>query len=228
MASCEPDTKSTLFGQSIEPTGAESELLEWGTGEEAAGEPQAEGEAPSEGEEHSGDDPHVWLDMTRAATGATLIGEQLTAATGNAAYTECGTQVADDITATNAEVVALLDTVPADQRVLVTDHDAFGYFSTAYGYEVVGVVIPGGSTLGEPSSAELSALAATIQAEGVPAIFANTANTTQLTEALAGEAGNVQVVPLYVGSIGDPGTQAATYQGMMRVNAERIASALKG
>ena len=42
------------------------------------------------------------------------------------------------------------------------------------------------------------------------------------------QAGNVQVVPLYVGSIGDPGTTAATYQGMMRVNAERIASALKG
>ena len=199
-----------------------------GAAEEAPGEPEAEGEAHSEGDEHSGDDPHVWLDMTRAATGATLIGEQLTAATGNAAFTECGTQVADDITATNAEVVALLDSVPADQRVLVTDHDAFGYFSKAYGYEVVGVVIPGGSTLGEPSSAELSALAATIQAEGVPAIFANTSNPSQLTDALAGEAGNVQVVPLYVGSIGDPGTPAASYQGMMRVNAERISSALKG
>lgn len=195
----------------------------------------AEGEATegaedthSEGEAHSGDDPHVWLDMTRAAAGASLIGEQLATATGNSAFAECGTEVADDITATNAEVTALLESVPADQRVLVTDHDAFGYFSKAYGYEVVGVVIPGGSTLGEPSSNELAALAATIQAEGVPAIFANTASTTELSEALAAEAGNVQVVPLYVGSIGDAGTPAATYQGMMRVNAERISSALKG
>lgn len=196
--------------------------------DEAAAETPESAETQGEGEAHSGDDPHVWLDMTRAATGATLIGEQLTAATGNAAFTECGAEVAEDITATNAEVSALLDTVPAGSRVLVTDHDAFGYFSKAYGYEVVGVVIPGGSTLGEPSSTELAALAATIQAEGVPAIFANTANPTALTDALAAEAGNVQVVPLYVGSVGDPGTPAATYQGMMRVNAERISAALKG
>ena len=194
-----------------------------------AGEAHSDEESAGATEEtHSGDDPHVWLDMSRAATGATLIGEQLASATGNSKFAECGVEVADDITATNAEVTALLETVPADQRVLVTDHDAFGYFSKAYGYEVVGVVIPGGSTLGEPSSTELAALAATIQAEGVPAIFANTATGTKLTEALAAEAGNVEVVPLYVGSVGEAGTPAATYQGMMRVNAERISTALKG
>lgn len=214
------DEETATTGEAATPA-AETPAAESPAGEAAEG-------AAAEEEDHSGDDPHVWLDMTRAATGATLIGEQLATATGNTKFAECGTQVADDITATNTEVAALLESVPADQRVLITDHDAFGYFSKAYGYEVVGVVIPGGSTLGEPSSTELAALAATIQAEGVPAIFANTATSTKLTDALASEAGNVEVVPLYVGSVGEPGTPAATYQGMMRVNAERISTALKG
>lgn len=198
-------------------------------GEPTASESKAEGEAHAEGEEaHGSDDPHVWLDMSRAATGATLIGQQLATQTGNDAFATCGEEVAEDIAATNAEVTALLESVPADRRVMVTDHEAFGYFSKAYGYEVVGVVIPGGSTLGEPSSTDLAQLAATIQAEGVPVIFSNTSSPSTLVDALAGEAGNVAVVPLYEGSVGEPGSPAATYQGMMRVNAERIANALKG
>ena len=195
--------------------------------EEEAGHSEEPG-APSESGDTHSEDPHVWLDMTRVATGADLIGAELARQTGNNTYATCGTQVAADITATNSEVTAILDTVPAAERVLVTDHDAFGYFSQAYGYRVAGVVIPGGSTLAQPSSAELSALAATMKAEGVSTIFANTANPTALTDALASEVGNVAVVPLYVGSLGAPDSDAATYQTMMLANARLIAAGLSG
>lgn len=195
--------------------------------EEEAGHSSAPG-APSESGDTHSEDPHVWLDMTRVATGADLIGQELARQTGNNTYATCGTQVAEDITATNGEVTAILDTVPAAERVLVTDHDAFGYFSQAYGYRVAGVVIPGGSTLAQPSSAELSALASTMKTEGVSTIFANTANPTALTEALASEVGNVTVVPLYVGSIGAPDSDAGTYQTMMLANARLIAAGLSG
>lgn len=212
-------------------TGADTHSEEDGTHSEEGGkaedEEHSDEEGHSEGDSHSGDDPHVWLDMSRAATGAELIGQQLANATGNNAFATCGEQTAADIANTNEEVTALLDGVPADRRVLVTDHDAFEYFATAYGYEIAGVVIPGGSTLGDASSTELATLAATIESEGVPAIFANTSNPTTLTDALAGEVGNVKVVPLYVGSLGEPGTPAATYQGMMLSNAKSISEALK-
>ena len=66
----------------------------------------------------------------------------------------------------NDEVAATLANVPADERILVTDHDALGYLAAAYGYTVAGTVIPGGSTLAEPSSAELAALAATVRRPG--------------------------------------------------------------
>ena len=121
----------------------------------------------------------------------------------------------------------ILAAVPTDRRVLVTDHDALGYFADAYDFEVAGVVIPGGSTLAEPSSAELADLVQTIDAEGVSAVFSNTANSTALVDAVATEAGTqVEVVELFIGSLGSPGSGADTYAGMVTTNAQLIADAL--
>lgn len=181
-----------------------------------------------EGDTHSGDDPHVWLDAARGAQAARLIGDELAGVTGNEEYKECGEQVGDDLAKTDAEVRDLLAKVPPDKRILVTDHDAFGYFAEAYGFDVAGVVVPGGSTLGEPSSAEVADLLAVIEDTGVPAIFANTANPEALVDTLASEGGDVEVVDLFVGSLGEPGTEAGDYQGMVLTNAQRISAALGG
>ena len=64
--------------------------------------------------------------------------------------------------------------VPAADRRLVTNHEVFGYFADRYGFEVIGTIIPSGTTLAEPSSADLSALVDIIDETGVPAIFADT------------------------------------------------------
>jgi zinc/manganese transport system substrate-binding protein len=177
---------------------------------------------------HPSLDPHVWHDVTRAAKAAGLIGAELTKATGNPDYAECGTLLQGDLMTVNDEVAATLAKVPQDRRILVTDHDALGYLAAAYGYTVAGTVIPGGSTLAEPSSAELAALATTVKEAGVPAIFANTANPKALVDALASEVGGIKVVSLYVDSLGEPGSGADTYQGMVRTNAQRISDALAG
>jgi zinc/manganese transport system substrate-binding protein len=190
--------------------------------------------SPSPGEDadaadtHSGDDPHVWLDVARAARAATIIGAELTQVTGSPTFTDCGASVGDELTQLDQDVAATLARVEPEKRILVTDHDALEYFAAAYGYEVAGTVVPGGSTLAEPSSAELAALAATVQAAGVPAIFANVANPQALVDALAAEAGDVEVVELYIGSLGPAGSGADTYQTMMTTNAQRISDALAG
>lgn len=175
---------------------------------------------------HGDEDPHFWFDMNRMATAAEIIGDELAVGNGDA-YAECGQQVADEIRSAEADVRELLEGVPVEQRVLVTDHDALGYLSDTYGYEIAGTVIPAGTTLAEPSSADLADLVATMQSEGVRAIFTNTADPTALSEAVAEEVGGyVQVVPLYVGSLGGPGSGAEDYISMMRTNAERISAAL--
>ena len=117
--------------------------------------------------------------------------------------------------------------IPPERRKLVTNHDALGYFADRYDYEVVATVIPGGSTLGEPSAADLSALVELIAEEGIPAIFAETTAPAALAEAVAAELGEgVEVRTLYTGSLGAPGSGADTYVGMMRTNAATIADAL--
>lgn len=195
-----------------------------------AGSHSEEGHSDEEGhDDHGSLDPHFWFDMNRMATAAELIGAELAKTTGDEAYTACAQATATQIRAAEGEVRALLESVPADQRILVTDHEALGYLADVYGYEVAGTVIPAGTTLAEPSSADLAALVATIKAEGITAIFSNTSSPTALAEAVAAESGtNIKVIPLYVESLGEPGSPAATYIDMMRTNAQLIAEGLQG
>ena len=182
-----------------------------------------------EGHEHGSLDPHFWFDMNRMALASELIGAELAESTGDGAYATCATTTAANIRTAEAGVRTALESVPADQRILVTDHEALGYLADTYGYEIAGTVIPSGTTLAEPSSADLAALVATIKAEGVTAIFANVAQTTGLAEAVAAETGTpIKIIPLYVESLGAPDSPAATYLQMMQTNADLIASGLKG
>jgi len=179
-------------------------------------------------EEHGDEDPHFWFDMNRMAMAAEIIGDEIATDNGQQ-YAECGREVADEIRAAEADVRALLESVPTDQRILVTDHNSLGYLAEAYGYEIAGTVIPAGTTLAEPSSAELADLVQVMKDEGVRVIFANTADPTALSDAVASEVGgDVQVVELYVGSLGEPGSDGEDYLSMMRTNATLISNALNG
>ena len=126
----------------------------------------------------------------------------------------------------DAEVEAQLADIPTERRVLVTNHEVFGYFADRYGFEVLGVVIPGGSTLAETSAADLDELAHEIEEHQVPAIFADASAPTRLADALAAEGAEVEVVELYSESLGEAGLPCAIYIGIIRTNAERIAAAL--
>lgn len=180
-----------------------------------------------EGHDHGSEDPHFWLDPDRMAKAATLVGDKLAASTGNDKYRSCAAEVATNIKGLGDEMTKTMSSIPHDKRVLITDHDAFGYFAQKFDFEVVGVVVPGGSTQAEPSSADVAALVDTIKDHQVHAIFSNTATNPKLVEQVAKEVGaDVHVVPLYVGSVGKD--DASTYTGMMRANAKAIADALKG
>ena len=176
---------------------------------------------------HGDFDPHFWFDMERMALVAELVGSELATATGVSDYEDCGVSVATEIRSAEADVIAALQAVPEESRILVTDHDAFGYFADRYDFHVAGVVIPGGSTLADPSSRELAELVEVIERENVPAIFANTATSSDVVTSLAAEIGrDIHVVALFVGSLGGPGSGAEDYTSMMVLNASLIADAL--
>ncbi|MBN2113142.1 MAG: zinc ABC transporter substrate-binding protein [Acidimicrobiia bacterium] len=195
---------------------------------------EEEGEAAQEEEgeeahEHDTLDPHIWTDPARMAEVATGLGEALAAADPScgADHREAAAAYRQRLEALDAEIEGILAAVPPEDRKLVTSHHAFGYFADRYGFEMIGAIIPGGSTLAEPSPADLAALVEILRREGVRAVFAETTQPADLAEALAAElSGEVAVVSLYTGSLGEAGSGADTYIGMQRVNAQRIAGAL--
>lgn len=172
-------------------------------------------------------DPHVWMDPLRMAVAAGLVAERMMALDREAGWTERAADYARELENVDREITDLLAVVPVERRKLVTNHDALRYFADRYGFEVIGTVIPGGSPLADPSSQDLAALVETMLRENARAIFAETTEPTDLADAVAAEIGSsVQVVELFTGSLGEPGSGADTLAGMLRTNARRIAAAL--
>ena len=188
-----------------------------------------EGHDDHEGHDHSGDDPHFFTDPARMAIAVDGIGDFLAAElTGiDAAALEASVDAyVAELETLDAEVEGLVGAIAEDSRVLVTNHEVFGYFADRYDFEVLGTVIPSGSTADGASAGELAELAEVIEAEGVPAIFTDAASPDALAATLADEVGDVAIVELYTESLGDAGSDGATYIDMVRTNAERIAAAL--
>ena len=181
------------------------------------------------GHEEGGADPHFFTDPVRMADAVEGITAFL-ASTVDGLDAEALQANADayvaELVALDAEVTETLSGLSDEQRVLITNHEVFGYFAEQYDFEVVGTVIPSGSTLDGASGGDLAELAEEIEHEGVAAIFSDVSASDQLISALAGEVGDVDVVELYTESLGEEGSEGATYIGMVRTNANRISAAL--
>ncbi|MEE9178951.1 MAG: metal ABC transporter substrate-binding protein [Acidimicrobiia bacterium] len=175
----------------------------------------------------SGFDPHVWLDPGRMAEAARVVAEEMARVDASIDWSSRAAAYAIELDITHREIESILQAVPQDSKKLVANHDSLGYFAAIYGFEVVGTVIPGGSTLGSPSSSELAKLVGVIEEEGIRAILAETTEASVVAASVAAEVSHqVEVVDLYTGSLGEPGSGADTLIGMLLANAEMIARAL--
>jgi zinc/manganese transport system substrate-binding protein len=176
-----------------------------------------------------GGDPHLWTDPARMATAVEALGERLAALDGidADAVRARAAEYVTELEALDAEMEATLASVPADRRVLVTNHEVLAYFADRFDFDVLGAVIPSTTTGAQASAADLEELAALIGETGVPAIFAETTGSADLADVLADEVGGVEVVELFTESLGDEGSGAETYIDMMRTNASLVAGALR-
>jgi zinc/manganese transport system substrate-binding protein len=183
---------------------------------------------PIEFATHEGDlDPHVWFDPERMALAAHLIADWLAGIDDSVDWEARAVDYEAELLEADEGTAATFEAIAPEDRKLVTNHESLGYLANRYGFEVIAVVIPGGSSLGEPSSAELAALVAEIEDEGVDVIFAETTQPTRLAEAVAAEVGDdVDVVEIYTESLGDPGSGADTLIGMLTTDAGLIGDAL--
>ena len=182
----------------------------------------------SDDPEHVEGDPHVWFDPTRVSAALPALRDALVTRAGLDAgrVDACLDDYQAAIAATDAEVAGLLDTLPADRRKLVTNHEALGYFAEHYGFEVLGAVIPSPSTLAEANAADLEALVRLIEEADVPAVFAEAQHSSVEAEALATAVGDVEVVTLFTDSLGPSESGADTYLGLLSTDARLIVDAL--
>jgi ABC-type Zn uptake system ZnuABC Zn-binding protein ZnuA len=181
-----------------------------------------------EAHEHESCDPHVWTDPKNVMIWAENIAEAFASA--DPAHTETyhanATAYIEQLAALDNEITEILSTIPEERRILVTNHEFFGYFAHAYGFEVVGTIIPGGSTLTEPDPQQIASLVTLVRAEGVPAIFAEISANSRLAEVIASETGINVVTTLYSDSLSAADGPASTYIDYLRYNARVIAEAL--
>ena len=178
-------------------------------------------------------DPHIWFDVRLwirccAAVRDTL--RELDPASA-ATYDANAAAYTAELEALDAWIRERAATIPAERRVLITAHDAFGYFGQSYGFEVRG--IQGASTAAEAGARDVQRLADLIADRRIPAIFVESSvprrTVEALREAVQSRGFDVRIGgQLYSDAMGDAGTVEGTYLGMVRANVTLITTALSG
>ena len=189
---------------------------------------EEEDQAEEEGEhDEYGADPHTWLDPNNVIQWTENIEAALSALDPNRAeaYRANGAAYRAELATLDREIRDDVSRIPPENRTLVTDHDELAYFADEYGFTVVGTVIPGASSLAEPSAAQLADLLDRVKAQRVPALFVSSVVNPSLMEVFAADAG-IRVATLYAHSLTAPDGPAPSYLELMRYNAETIAAAL--
>ena len=180
-----------------------------------------------EDHDHGEFDAHVWMDPTLVAVWAAEIAEALAEIDPEhgADYARRADTFVGELDGLDAWIRDQVATVPHDRRILVTDHEVFGYFADRYGFTVLDAIIPGFSTVSEPSARHLADLREAISEHAIPAIFVGTTVNPQVARVVADDLG-IEVVAVYTGSLSEPDGPAASYLEFMRTNVERIVAAL--
>lgn len=205
-------------------------LGEEGVCEEANAEATEEVHEEGHDDEHAhGEcDPHYWENPQNAMLMADNIAAIFAEADpANAEIYRANAETYKaELAALDAEIETILSVIPAERRVIITNHDFLAYFAARYDFEILATVIPSVTTLAEPSPQEISALSERIRSEGINVIFAELGDSNRLAEVVAAEVGGeLQILSLYSGALSRDDT-ANTYIAYMRSNAQTIASAL--
>jgi zinc/manganese transport system substrate-binding protein len=175
-------------------------------------------------------DPHAWHDVTYSMGMVNIIRDTLAAQdpAHAATYQSNAAAYLKQLQDLDGYIQQQSNSLPAERRKLVTNHDALGYFARRYGFQVIGDVLGSVSTeASQPSAAEIAKLIDEIKSANVPAIFTENIENSAVINQVAQEAGVKVGPPLYTDALGKPGTTGDSYLKMMRYNIDTIVAALK-
>jgi manganese/zinc/iron transport system substrate-binding protein len=178
-------------------------------------------------------DPHVWFDVTLWMKAVEQVRETLVEVdpTSSSTYEANAEAFLTELEELHQYVLEQANTVPAEQRILITAHDAFNYFGRAYGFDVRG--LQGISTEAQAGTGDVQALADFIVEKQIPAIFVESSvpqrNVEAVQAAVQAQGFEVKIGgSLFSDAMGSEGTPEGTYIGMVRHNIDTIVSALLG
>lgn len=176
-------------------------------------------------------DPHVWNDPDLWARAIELMRDKLIELDPDNAdtYSANAESYLQDVADAHTYARDMMAVIPAENRVLITAHDAFGYLGRSYDFDVIG--LQGISTESEASAADVSNLADLIVERQIPAIFIESSVSPKTIEAVQAavkaQEFDVQIGgSLFSDALGEEGSGADTYIGMIRSNADTLAAAL--
>lgn len=185
-------------------------------------------EHEEEAHSHGPMDPHVWLDPHNVITWTFTIEGALSQLDPDRAevFRRNAEAYRAELRALDEWIRSQVALIPPDRRLLVTEHQVFGYFAHRYGFEQAGVIMPGVTTAAQPSAQEIARLEETIRSKGIRAIFVSSTVDPALARRIAEDTG-ARLVRLYVDSLSEPGGEADSYVKMMRYNVQAIVEALR-
>lgn len=174
-------------------------------------------------------DPHFWFDPLLVIRYTENIRDGLMAAdpAGSEIYRQNADAYIQLLRELDGWIVSEVAQIPPARRLLVTDHETFGYFAERYGFTISGVIVPSYSSGAAPSAQQLAGLVEKIRASASPAVFLEAGSSPQLAEQLASQTGIAVISDLYTHSASAADGPAPTYLTMMRYNVSRIVAALK-
>lgn len=182
---------------------------------------------PPRTEAQHGIDPHMWLDPLLVVSYVENIRAALINLDphGEAVYQDNAKRYITELQNLDAWITEQVHQIPTEKRLLVTNHESFGYFADHYGFKVVGTVVESFSSDASPSAQQLAALIDQIKAGDAPAIFLDASDNNTFARQIADETGVKVITDLHLESLTTV-TPAATYMDMMKHNVSEIVKAL--
>ena len=180
------------------------------------------------GESHGEIDPHAWQSVANAKIYVANIRDALVTADpdGRAGYEKRAADYTAQLNELDAQVRSVIGAIPKQRRKIITTHDAFGYFSKAYGMDFIAP--QGVSTEAEASSRDVARIIRQIREQKIPAVFLENISDGRLMNQIARETGAKLGGKVYSDSLSPPTGPAATYIDMIRHNIRAFSAALSG
>jgi|WetSurMetagenome_2_1015567.scaffolds.fasta_scaffold64698_3 ABC-type Zn uptake system ZnuABC Zn-binding protein ZnuA len=174
-------------------------------------------------------DPHFWLNPNNVIQYVENIRDGLIQAdpNGKDIYTLNAENYIQRLRELDDWIKQQVSQIPANQRLLITNHESLGYFADQYGFQIIGTIIPSTSTEASPSAQDIAHLIEKIKSTGAPAIFLETGINPQLADQISQETGINIVKDLYTHFLSDPQGPASDYITMMKYDTTVIVEALK-